>query len=396
MLKNQKGSTLVMVMIIASILILLSITLNFITVNEAKQSIYQEKKTKAYYIARSGAVATAQWITNIDEDEIKVFRSIDFPIHSSPIDFGEGSFEVEIDKKNNKIIITSIGKVHKGNNECISDNVTLVINEKEAEGNNLDFKYAAFANMEMDIGNANVQGNIGTNSEKNAIKVKNKEQVKGNIFYDCNIDYPLPILPNFPERLSIIEKTPKKITSDIWLEELSNKDILVIDARTKDISIRVKKLNNKGMIKVIGDNKVSVFVEDSINLGGDSSIKGNNGQIIIYYKGNEELKLKGDQDISLYVENADIKITGNTPIHGNIVSGGKNIKYNEKSFKGLIYAPNAEISFNGVDKIEGIVVGNTVKIAGKCELIYDSSFGNKLPIIIDDSSNYNYEIDHWE
>lgn len=250
MLKNQEGSTLAMVIIIASILILLSVTLNFITVNEAKQSIYQQKKTQAYYIARSGAVTTAKWIINMNSDEIKEFVSMDFPIYSSLTDFGEGFFEVKIDKKDKNITITSMGKVLNSNNQYITNDVTLVLNQQEIEGNALDFEYVAFADEGIEMkGKSFINGNMGTNSGEDSIDNIDIEKIKGEVFYNCNIEYLTPILPKISKDLEeknggnidLMGPKSKTIDSNNGYDKINigAGSTLIIDANHNDINTEV-------------------------------------------------------------------------------------------------------------------------------------------------------------
>lgn len=417
MLKNQEGSTLAMVIIIASILILLSVTLNFITVSEAKQSIYQQKKTQAYYIARSGAVTTAKWIINMNSDEIKEFVSMDFPIYSSLTDFGEGFFEVKIDKKDKKITITSMGKVLNSNNQYITNDVTLVLNQQEIEGNALDFEYVAFADEGIEMkGKSFINGNMGTNSGEDSIDNIDIEKIKGEVFYNCNIEYLTPILPKIPKDLEeknggnidLMGPKSKTIDSNNGYDKINigAGSTLIIDANHNDINIKISRLNNEGMIKVVGDKKVSIFVEDILNLKKKSSIRRDEGeeeQTIIYYYGDKNLDIDEVYiDASLYLDDTDLIIGKDSFIGGSILSSGSKVEYrggrpnSDVGYSGLIYAPNAEIIIGTHKTVRGAVVGKNIEVKNECKLIYDPSFVNKIPIKTEGSSNYTYEIDHWE
>ncbi|MFY9284973.1 MAG: hypothetical protein WAO64_00040, partial [Tissierellaceae bacterium] len=69
-MKKRKGSTLVMALMVFSVLIIFSTFTVSSMVTENKQSIYHQHKTRAYYVARSGAEAVETAIRKlfIDDD----------------------------------------------------------------------------------------------------------------------------------------------------------------------------------------------------------------------------------------------------------------------------------------------------------------------------------------
>ncbi|WP_416197890.1 MAG: hypothetical protein ACFWUA_10020 [Sporanaerobacter sp.] len=430
-MKKDKGSTLIMVIVVSSILIMFSIALNTISISEAKQAMFQQKKMQAYYIARSGAVATADWITTMESEDIEKFSAMKFPFSSSPQDFGEGFFEVIIDKIDKELVISSIGKVSNGDSGYITDKVTIVLNQ-----NNTDlFKFdsAIFSKGNTDVrGNVYIKGAIGSNSQdSDSICIRGNTKIDGTIYINPegneneivsyrsgyakpNIkkldkvrEYPIPVLPQYPEDL------PDK--GDIYLNYFAYKTInsdgcynsivigpgatLIINAGTRDITIRTKTLNCQGSIRVVGDKNVFIYVDDSINMIGNTSIIGKAEQTRLYYRGKDKLTLHGNIDLyaSLYIGAADLEITGNSFVRGDIITGGANLYYNgnNETYKGIIYAPNAKVLFHGNATIKGAVVGGNVEVSGNYDIMHDPSLENKIPIETEKGSSNGYMIKYW-
>jgi len=94
-MKNRKGSTLVLSLIVFAVLIVFGTFLLGFMVNENKMSLNHQGKIQAYYIARAGAEAVeAAIIYELDDDEKSVL-----------IDLNEGqSKEIQVE-------IPQIGKV---------------------------------------------------------------------------------------------------------------------------------------------------------------------------------------------------------------------------------------------------------------------------------------------
>ncbi|MFY9214060.1 MAG: hypothetical protein WAO45_05010, partial [Tissierellaceae bacterium] len=77
-MKKRKGSSLVLVLMVFSVLMVLSTFIVGFMVTENKQSLYHQHKTQAYYIARGGAVAVEAAILKMDEAQIdKLNKELD-------------------------------------------------------------------------------------------------------------------------------------------------------------------------------------------------------------------------------------------------------------------------------------------------------------------------------
>lgn len=115
-LNNQNGSSLSLILVIMLVLGILGSTLLFLNTSEARQVAKETKKVQAYYIAKSGAEAIAEYIidssNNLDEDE---FESLVLDLirseKSNPLSFGNGIVEIDISGETSEINILSTGKI---------------------------------------------------------------------------------------------------------------------------------------------------------------------------------------------------------------------------------------------------------------------------------------------
>ena len=117
LIKNQRGMALVTVLIIASILTILGITIWHYSTRDVMGAERAESKMQAYYLAKSGAEALAQYITT-NPDNIHMSKFIDSLIaapESRPVELGgdiPGNFQVKVRRDDsNSLIISSTGTV---------------------------------------------------------------------------------------------------------------------------------------------------------------------------------------------------------------------------------------------------------------------------------------------
>lgn len=130
-IKNEKGATLPLVLMVMVVLMILGTILLFLSVTEARQVAREEKNMQAYYIARSGADAIAKHIINNKDEATNLINAPESnPVYlvngefesdyiENPADDIVGSFVVDITQEDKKIIITSTATVD-GFNKIVS------------------------------------------------------------------------------------------------------------------------------------------------------------------------------------------------------------------------------------------------------------------------------------
>jgi len=112
--KNERGTALPMVLVVMIVLSLLGTALWQYSTADTMQVTADEKKMQAYYLARAGAEATAQYIrNNPDSASTLINDQKTDPVYMSDgtDDFGNGTYEVDVTGDPNNITIESTGTV---------------------------------------------------------------------------------------------------------------------------------------------------------------------------------------------------------------------------------------------------------------------------------------------
>lgn len=396
LLGNQKGSVLMMVLVSLVVLSIFSISAISIFNADFRHALHQEKKTQAYYLARSGAETLASYLIynpdNLTTSERQALVNTLFNGKiSSQVKIKEvedrdflkdGSIVIATQKVDNNLKITATG-TYRGVSEKVS--VTLDV-ESKSGGTLPQMDMALFAvgngtatNPMIKLeGSAQIEGSIGTNTTgKNSIQfdwstgisngtlsigpganinevIQTKrtpsEHIPGGINSLPAIrTYPMPVFPSFPEELPV-PSNPNFTTSWVQgeyylinadgkyntIEATSNRTI-TFDLGGGDRIIRVKNLDiNQGhiVLKNTGENgRLIFYVENSFNLGGSSKInEGGDSERVMVY----------------YAGSGAIDFGGNT------------------SYVGNIFVNSADIYIKGSGGITGHIVtnGTSVNISG--------------------------------
>lgn len=201
---------------------------------------------------------------------------------------------------------------------------------------------------------------------------------------ESNKEFTVPVFPAYPNNLP-----NKGVLETPWIPgeyypilengyydkiEASGGRTITIDMAGGDRIIRVKDLNisqgNVVLINKSADSKLHVFVEESFQLEGSSKFNqsGSPSDIALYYAGGSDVNLSGNTEFkgNVFIEKADLVISGSGGIQGHIVSGGSKVDVtgNADAQTRLLYAPNATINISGSGKVKGTVVGKNIDISG--------------------------------
>lgn len=381
-LKNEKGSAIVLVLIITGVLTVLGASLLHYSLTDNQQVINDEKRMQAYYLARSGAEAVADYIMKNPEEADNLLGKDAEDVKLD--DETEGTFDVEVTGTSEVPIIVSTGHVD-GFERTVR--LTLV---PHSLGD-----YAVFCNSIIDIrGGAKIKGNVGTNATaEDSIKLSGNSSIDGNVQIgpggdpetvvtdssritkeisqlDSEREYVVPEFPTFPDVTDLIDKgsltvennADFTITEDGYYDEINignNGSLTINVGNDNDIrKIRVGSFYSKGKIELHGTGKLVLYVDnsftsDSVNEGGSVE------SLEVYYKGN------------------DIHLTGGLfcgTINGNIIAKGDSVVIDmtgNEQLKGALFAPEATIALGGNAELNGLVVADTVVITGNYGLNYD-------------------------
>ncbi|OLS02741.1 DUF7305 domain-containing protein [Tissierella creatinophila] len=421
-MKNRKGSTLILtLMVFVFLSILATATVSFM-VSENNQSIAHKDKIEAYYIARSGAEAVEAAILSITDEKEKenLLKNLPKNVDISGMDLKSNELlEVKVKQEDNIIVIESKGIVGKGSEivEKVMESTT------ESEGDvisNIDSVIFSNTNMVFESNTQNnITGNIGTNSLKNdtikftsgfnknitikipfgadSSKIINKPSTNKdipNIEYIEKRNYPLYNFPQYPIDLlnkGIIKtnwdnSNPIINSSSYYDSIIVDQDYsLTIDANKSDVILRVKDFNvSQGHLKILGHKDVKIFIENFISLKGSFNNENNNKNVEIYYNGDKEMNIMNETKIngSIYLKSADFNLGNGGSINGNIISGGKKISISGGTYiqDGLIYAPNAKLTLTAGGKINGAIICNDFNMSGGGSITYSPQYIDSVSV----------------
>jgi len=414
---NQKGLAMPLVLAVIFILSLLGTALWQYSTTDLKQVTMDDQRKQAYYLARSGADAVAEFIVKnplnwTDQAMTDYLNTLSNAPHSQPTNLGSGSFIVKVtyDVANHLTTILSTGTVG-----TINQTATLVINQStiagQAGSSTPVFDMAVFTTGSRTIINAPVTGDIGSNGDvslgwgvkgqgmKGNISVPNGHNVTvpawsnlygdgyGPKILDQPRQYILPQFPSFPDLpaasdISLSGRNSYTITSDGKYSNITiaSNTTLKIDVGTGTRRIRVLKLDVKqGNIVLLGTGKLELYVDNTLNikgyLNGDSNTQGNPAQVMLYYGGTDKLTFLGETQLygTLWIKSADLKLTASGAVKGNIITGGNNVELTGggSTVVQALYAPNASVSLaGGPDTFKGALVAKTFESDGNAGVTF--------------------------
>ena len=151
---NQKGSILITVLVVLLCVTVLGAALGTLAFNDQKQTLRQQKKLEAYYLARSGADAVAAYLlANQDEIPSRIGQI-------TQSELGNGRFEAKVTNGDNgMILIESTGFVGD-----YSDKVTLsLVRDFNSKMPVFDMAVFSYGGITMS-GSGKVVGDIATNA----------------------------------------------------------------------------------------------------------------------------------------------------------------------------------------------------------------------------------------
>lgn len=420
--RNNRGIALPIVLVIALILTILGTVLWHYSVQDMIFADQNLKRMQAYYIARSGADAVAQYIVD-NPDGINMKEYVDALVNSpksypTPISEDvDGYFEIEVirDSKEKAIIIQSTGIV-----DDISQKVSLTLYELDT-GEEPLLDMVVFSNTSIELeGSARIEGDVGINSlEPASVRLAWSTAIDGNLFIAPDADpekilqgarpnprdniakdviemvdnrvYSLPPFPEFPENLpwrgsftaGWSPNPPYHIYENGEYDSITVKSELIIHVGDEDRILRMKSLEVIGSGKIslnrTGKGRLYLYISDNIEIanGGTVNNDGDPRDIFIYYKGSSPVNPGGSTKIvgCLYAEKSDIVIERSGGITGHIITGGRNVSITgaaEANVRAL-YAPFAKVVVANSGSFRGALVCDSLAAIGNSRVIFDDS-----------------------
>lgn len=382
LLKNEKGLALPLVLIILVVLTLLAAALWHYSISEVTMSVRDEKRARAYYIARAGAESVARYVMVNpevldlipDENDVITSKTLEY-IAGEDVEVGD--VEVELKRiASNRIEVTGIGTVDKGTADEIIQRVSLILETQEPfDGvvyamDGLNFQEGVTVNGDIvSGGSVKWQNETVTEHPNSDYTLKDHSPINfpSPTFFEASDSYTDII--NIPNNQTgePIDSMPAVAYQSITMGNNSN---LTINATTESIFLEAQIFDmNQGSTLTLKTSSANdlIIVVDSIRL--------------------RNVRVEGDGKAQLYVRNSINVQTPEAIIddeallevyldEGCIMTMQANAK-----FAGLVYGPQAIVEIGGNADFEGSMIvsqlvgsiGSTV--IGSSETHLDHKYG---------------------
>lgn len=328
-IRNNKGSTMIVVLLVMVVLMILGVVIMNTSVAENKFAKKNEDKVQAYYIARAGAQAMAEYLINGGGQEL--FNKTSAP--NSQI--GGGTFTVTVEDDliaNNTINIISVGE-YNGTSQTAKIRLST-----SGYGPGGVFQYGIAARTRIFL-----------DQQSNNIFISDARLVSagaiGSIRLGNNI---------YANRGNGTETLPREYDKD-----LSFPGIIIPVGCPILTAFAITSVEN---------NPIHRKVEGNLNLNSPLRI-GGNGIVHIYVNGNLTMGGSGRIEVVpgaqlyLYITGNSVTFKGSSSANGSI----------------FLYAPNALVNFDNANLIfNGSIVGNEVRLFNRVTIRHDEKLFNNV------------------
>lgn len=368
MLKDERGFALPMVLIFATALTLLGITLLGVSLNQATRTMQQEKREQAFYIAKSGADAVASHIIErfnpITLDPASITDLNDNYLKDIPLGAGTFSATLTKDSSTDEVKILSVGKVGGVHNQTAltlaMDAPAETMTHAILSGNNISSTGSVTI-----YNNGNVAAKNKINDEPDIVLYGGEKEE------DSSVDFPSP------------------------LPELDDNKWPVLEFRS---GMTINKSGRYDSIEVAGSQSFNIVVPDhrEMHIVFKNVVGEKVGELI---KGELEIKVSGPGNgiVHIYMDELDLTNFSikNSPSEKKIilhVKSSLNLRGSSTLQGVLIFAPSVNYS-----NVEGslviqkgaMVIGDITKLRGSITINYDPDFANLI------KSTRRYVRHHW-
>lgn len=400
-LKGERGLAMPLVLMVLVVLSLLATALWQYSISELNQSVREEKRTRAYYVARAGAESLARHI--MVNPEVLSSISEETGIATPGITFDDGADEViegDLEVILQRVDANSVEVIGTATVDGISQTVSILLETSEG------FDGVVYAASDLNFQNGvTVIGDLVTGgvvkfggTEVPAENYSNHPNVTGNIKTNVSIVFPppeFPVVPTeyFSSNLSVDSSTPPITDSPEYayrkISIANKKDaFLTIDASANDVYLRTDDFeisqNSGGLILNTSANHKLVVVVDTIIL--------------------RNVLVTGDGVAELYVYNAaNIQTTSGyidpdstARLDVFLGEGAELAMIANAFFDGLVYGPQAFVSTNGNAKFAGSMIVKELKGTGGSSIgSAQTTFTNKYSWDLLGSVYGGYLMVHW-
>ncbi|MDF2546494.1 MAG: hypothetical protein K0R93_1392 [Anaerosolibacter sp.] len=340
--KNKKGSSLVLIIIVMAVLSILGAALLQVSLAENNFAIHEEKRLKAYYIARAGAEAASTWI----EDPTHTLSTIDTLISSNTTNvdkwttFADGRFKISFSGDKYKPTIHSVGE-YSG----VEQKVNLALEKNYF----FDSTVTVTNSLHIDQPNCEVTGSVSRT--------------------------PTASITGYTSNISV---QPPKITNRTFPEP-SDPVLLEADPTLSWPPLGFNINSGDGY----ADRKF-----DAVNLGSDTYYINLSGDMKIQFNSlsgnNANIYVTGNGTLSLYTNSIYFKgnlFTGpNAKTILNIFNSGTlDFQTGNSEFQGFIYGPGADMTIKANMDSVGAIVAKNLTLESGGDVAASAAVGNLYP-----------------
>ncbi len=367
--KRHDGGALVVVIMIMFVVMILGTIILQISLAETRFSVRDKNRIEAYYLAKSGVEATADWLNDPANNPSLILNQTSTQ-RSLPGSNGLFSVEVIDDSANALLILKGTGIVNG-----VSSTATMTMHRIVDESAAFGFDYLIYAGDSLTVsGNVEVDEDqlVGVGEPLNESFTKNgaagefPSVANGTLVYDNTKNYPQPVYPS-----------PTASLGNLVVSGSQTIDFTTPGAET--ITYNSIALNNNSTLTIktgAGSDEVNLVT-------GTLDLKGTGSRIVIvgeqrlnlFFSGNVEVRSMINPGPPLEPEKLIFFMSG---------TGNFNIKNNGSDFQfnAFIYAPGASLTTNGNSNMTGAVIFDSVSLGGNPYLEgYEYDGGTDSPTI---------------
>jgi hypothetical protein len=166
------------------------------------------------------------------------------------------------------------------------------------------------------------------------------------------------------------------LDENAYIDTLTVKNGLEMNIEVKSGEIRilrVKKLDIKGAVNVVGGGRVILYVEDlkgssqgALNPAGSAQ-----DLTVVFYGKDDEVTIQNFSKLhaNIIAPKADVELK-NTDMTGNIYTGGDFEFEGSGTLTGMVFAPKGEAELAGSAVIRGLLVTGELDMTGDSKVIY--------------------------
>ena len=406
-MKGRSGVILGVTLVMFLIMAVLGTTIMAIAMSKARQTNDLEKRTQAYFFARSGVDIARDYVSKASVgDKVHVLHgslssangNVDFSLaifdktgqwQPSNIRLSLNDFRNLESIKTSEVVVAvwKEGQTTRIISMGMAGDAVRVVTYEGTSATSAQevINMALYASGQITIGSSNnyaITGKVGTGLS--SISNYEAKKIPDGAVYNLSLDYKLPPFPPFPSlssRGSLTASNNQTIGSDGYYSKIvvGNNTTLYIDTGATDTvrKIVIDELDLRGSILLKGNGDLELYVRRFTSDPSGSINKETNADParVTLYTTVSSVSLESFNMVgTIYIEGPSSVTLGKggngLKIHGLIMVGGNStISTTGNSVSGdivksVLYAPYSTVDMSGTSSFNGAIVAKTLNTSG--------------------------------